>query len=153
MNTIKQKLLFFGILIFISPLVIGEFRISSITAPLIWILIPYLTYLLLATRKTLFRKILVVLFLITYALITFVFLFRFILCGHGSMHDKYVSRSNSNLKIIGRDFSCYGTMGDLVLYKQYTVSNNIKLEIYYKTFTEYKNINIDTSLWKPVTND
>ena len=74
------------------------------------------------------------------------------LCGYGPTEEKYLSRSNSDLKIVGRDFSCFGTTGDLVLYKQYSVSNNIKLETYYKTFVDYKNINVDTSLWKPIKN-
>lgn len=152
MRTIKQKLIFLVVLILVSPLVIWGLRISSVTYPLIWIFIPYLIYSLLKRHKSLLKKILLIIFLLVYGLFFSFFLLRFVLCGYGPTEEKYLSRSNSDLKIVGRDFSCFGTTDDLVLYKQYSVSNNIKLEIYYKTFVDYKNINVDTSLWKPIKN-
>ena len=66
------------------------------------------------------------------------------------MHDKYVNKKNSNIKLVGRDFSCYGTTGDLVLYKQITIIKRIKIEVYYKKYVDYKNIDIDTAIWRHI---
>jgi hypothetical protein len=150
MKTIKQKLIFLGVLIISSPLAIGNLRLNSFTYPAIWIFLPFLIYSLFPGRRSLPQKIALIVFTIFYSLIFFVFLLPFVLCGCGPTKDRYVSKENDNLKLVGRDFSCFGTTGDLVLYRQFSVSENIKLEIYYKTFVDYENINVDTAVWKPI---
>ena len=150
MKTIKQKLILFGILIISSPFVIGGLRLWSFTCPALLIFLPFLIYSFLPKIKPLLLKIILIISSILYALIFFVFFLRFLLCGYGAAQDEYVSRKNDNIKLVGRDFSCFETTGDLVLYKQFSISENIKLEIYYKTFADYKNINIDTTIWKPI---
>jgi hypothetical protein len=148
MKTIKQKLIFLGVLIIGSLFVIHGLRLSSFIYPIIWIFIPILIYSLFPKIKSLLTKIIFVTFLIVYGLIFSFFLLQFVLCGYGPTQDEYVNKGNANLKIVGRDFSCFGTTGDLVLYKQFSISNDIKVEIYYKTFVDYKDINIDTASWK-----
>ncbi len=93
---------------------------------------------------------LIVLTLIPYFFFTLIFILKFVFCGYSQKDYKYVDRKNDNIKLVGRDFSCYGTTGDLVLFKEFSISKNIKIEIPYKTFVDYKNIDIDTSIWKPI---
>lgn len=84
----------------------------------------------------------------TYILAGFYFLLQLMVCGYGPSKEQYASKKNSHFKIIGRDFSCYGTTGDLVLYKQFSISENIKLETYYQTWPDYQSMGIDTTKWK-----
>jgi hypothetical protein len=151
MKTIKQKLILFGALLVISPLVIGPLQLSRLIYPLIWIYLPFLMYSILGRFKPTLKIVLVILTGIIYGLTSLILFMRFILCGYGQTQDEYVNKTHENLKIIGRDFSCYGTTGDLVLYKQFSISKNIKLEFYYKTFVDYKNVTVDTAVWKRIS--
>src|SRR5690348_2486067 len=134
MKTIKQKLIFLGALIIISPLVIGDLRFRSFTYPAICIFLPFLIYSFFPKTKSLLQKIILIVFIVSYCVFFFMSLLGVLLCGNGPTQEKYVSKQNDHLKIVGHDFSCFGTTGDLVLYKQLSISDNIKLEIYYKTF-------------------
>jgi len=150
MKTIKPKLIFLGLLLIISTIVIGELRIRSLTMPILWVYFPFFIYSLLDKTKLKLLKSLILLFLTGYSLFALLAVFRFVMCGSGSSSDWYVNRANENLKIVGFDYSCLGTTGDLVLYKQFAVLKTIKFEIYYKTFEDFKNITIDTVKWKPI---
>lgn len=150
MKFLKHKLFSIILLILISPIVIGDFRFSSFIYPLLWIGIPIIIYSLLPTRKSILVKALLVLTIIPYYLYTIVFVLKFIFCGYSQKDYKYINRRNHNIKLVGRNFACYGTTEDLVLYKEFSISQNIKIEIPYKTFVDYKNINIDTSIWKHI---
>ena len=151
MKTIKKKLILLGVLLIISPLVIGPLQLSRLVYPLIWIYLPFLLYSILRKLKPTLKIVLVILTGIAYGLTSLVFLTSFVFCGYGQAQDEYVNKTNKNLKIVGRDYSCFGTTGDLVLYKQFCISKNIKLEFYYKTFVDYKNVTVDTTIWKRIT--
>jgi hypothetical protein len=148
--TTKQQLILLGLLLLCSTLVIGEYRIWYFTMPVFWICLPVFIYSLLRKTRKQIIVVLISLMLGGYGLFAIFSIFRFVMCGYRSPNDWYVSRTNENVKIVGSDFSCFGTTGDLVLYKQYSVTKNIKFEIYYRTFLDYKNIDIDKSAWKPV---
>ena len=151
MKTLKQKLIFLATLILTYPLVILGFRISSLSYILILVFVPFFIHSLLPKTKTLIIRIIFGVFIAAYGLFSFFSLLRFALCGYGPTNEKYVNRSNSNLKIVGRDFSCFGTTGDLVLYHQYSITAFLKAEIYYKTSKDYKeDIKVDTSIWRPL---
>lgn len=147
---LKNTLILIGLLILMSFLVIGKFRLSSIIYPLLWLGIPIFIYSLLPKKKSLILAILIVLIAIPYFGVTCFSILGQVLCGYSDMRYKYVNKKHSNIQIVGRDYSCYGTNNDLVLYKQFSLTDNIKFQIYYKTFVDYKNINVDTTLWKPI---
>lgn len=147
MKSIKQNLILFCSLLFFSPFIIYDFRLSTVLYPLMFIMLPILIYSLVTKKKSIFLIAFTAVLLICYVLLSIVILFRFVLCGYSQTKYAYVNRHNQNIKLVGRDYSCYGTMGDLVLYKQYSVSSNIKFEIYYKTFVNYENVEIDTTEW------
>ena len=147
---LKQKIILIGVLMLMSTLVIGGLRFSSFIYPLLWIGIPIFIYSLLPRKKSLMMATLITLIAIPYMLVTAFSMLRLVLCGYSQMEYKYVNKKNENFKIVGRDFSCYGTTDDLVLYIEYSISKNIKIEIYYKTFVDYEGINIDTTAWKHI---
>src|ERR1700753_309775 len=119
MKTTKQKLIVLGALLIISPLVIGPLQLSRFIYPLIWIYVPFLIYSNLGRVKPTLKIVLIILTGIIYGLASLVLFMRFILCGYGQSQIEYVHKTHTNLKIIGRDFSCFGTTGDLVLYRQF----------------------------------
>jgi len=133
-----------------SPLVINGFRLSSFIYPILWIGIPIFIYSLLARKNSILVSILLAIPLIPYFLFTLFYILQFIFCGYSERKYEYVNKKNENLKIVGRDFSCYGTSEDLVLYKEFSISKNIKIEMYYKKFVNYKNIDVDTTIWKHI---
>jgi hypothetical protein len=150
MKNLKFKLILLGTLLLTSFLVIGNFRFSSITYPALLIYIPFLSYTTLPFDKS--RLIQIFLAVIGFCCIILgcIFLLRFVLCGYGERQNEYVNRKNKNIKIVGRDFSCFGTTGDLVLYQEYSLTDNIKIEFYFKTFPDYKKVNVDTTKWKRI---
>lgn len=133
-----------------SFLVIGKFRLSSIIYPLLWVGIPVFSYLLLPKKKSVLLATLIVLLAIPYFAVTFFSMLRHVICGYSDMRYEYVNKKNNKVKLVGRDFSCYGTNNDLILYKEFSITENVKFQIYYKTFVDYKNIDIDTTVWKSV---
>lgn len=152
MGTLKQKLIFLGILIITYPLVIGDVIIRSFTYPVIVIFIPILVYSILLKYKpfSILIKSVIIIAGFVYGLFFLFFLLGFALCADGNTQDRYLNKENSNIKIVGHDFSCFGTTGDLVLYKQFSISKSIKLQVYYKTFVDYRDIKIDTAVWKRI---
>lgn len=74
----------------------------------------------------------------------------FVMCGYSQKKYEYVIKRYDNIKLVGRDYSWYGTTGDLVLYKEFSISRIIKIEIPYKTFIDYNDIDIDSTIWKPI---
>lgn len=147
---LKYKIVLIGVAILISPLVIGNFRFSIFTYPLLWIGFPFFIYSLLPKKRSVILSTLLALAAVSYFLVTSFFLLRLALCTNGQMEYKYVSKRNSSVKIVGRDFSCYGTSNDLILYKEFSISDDIKIQIHYKTFADYRNINIDTTIWQRI---
>ncbi len=155
MKLVKYKSILISVLLILilallSTLVIGNFRLSDLIYPILWIGIPILVYFLLQGKSPFSIGAFLGILVIPYVLGTFYFLMQFVFCGYGQMHDKYVNKKNSNIKLVGRDFSCYGTTGDLVLYKQITIIKRIKIEVYYKKYVDYKNIDIDTAIWRHI---
>jgi hypothetical protein len=150
MKYLKLKLILLGILILASFIVIGDFRISLITYPVLLVCIPFLIYKYLLICKIPGLEILFSIILICCLLYLTLSTLRFFMCGYGDRKDEYVNRKNKNIKIVGRDFSCFGTTGDLVLYKNYSLTDNIGFEIYYKTFPDYKNVKIDSAVWQRI---
>jgi predicted membrane protein len=147
---LKQQIILIALLILMSTLVIGNLRLSSFIYPLLWVGIPIFIYSLLLKKKSIVMIVLFVLIAIPYFLYTAAYILGFVFCGYSQMKYEYVNKKNSSIKIVGRDYSCYGTTEDLVLYKEYPILESIRIQIYYKTFVDYKNINIDTTIWKPV---
>ena len=150
MKYLKSKWTALGILILISPLVIGDFWLSSVTYPLLWIYLPMVIYTILPTKKSQLKRILITIFFISYISICIIPLLRIVMCGYGQSSYEYVSKTNPSIKLVGRTFGCYGTTEDLVLYKVYSISKYIKIETHYLTFTDHKNIIIDSSKWKKI---
>ncbi len=155
MKSVKGKSILISILVILilallSTVVIGNFRLSSIIYPALWIGIPILVYFLAQGNSPFSSFAFLGIIVLPYFFGGLFFLFQFGLCGYGQMQDEYVNKKNSRIKLVGRDYSCYGTMNDLVLYKQITITKNIKVEFYYKTYVDYKNIDVDTTLWKPI---
>jgi hypothetical protein len=150
MKYLKSKWTALGILIIMSPLVIGGFWLSSVTYPLLWIYAPIVIYQCLPTKKTRLQNTLVTIFFICYFFISLIPLLGVLMCGYRISNYEYVSKNNSNIKLVGRDFGCYGTTEDLVLYKEYSISQYIKIVTHYKTFIDYKNISVDSSLWRKI---
>jgi hypothetical protein len=148
-KTLKYKLLATAILIFLSTLVISGFRLRSIIYPLFWIGIPVFIYSIIPKKESGLKAVLIVCSSIFYILTGIGFLAS-LLCGSQQGQYRYIHKTNKNLKLIGRDYSCYGTTEDMVLYKEFSISKDIKLETHYKTFVDYKNINIDTTVWQRV---
>jgi hypothetical protein len=144
---LKYKIILIVLLFLISPLVISNFRFSSVIYPFLWISIPIFIYSLLPKKKPMLVTILMVLVLIPYLFTTLFSMLGIVMCGYSPKEYKYVSKQSDNIKLVGRDFSCYGTNEDLVLYKEFSISENIKIEIPYKTFVDYKNIDIDSTIW------
>ena len=149
-NSTLISILVILILALLSTVVIGDFRLSSIIYPALWIGIPILVYFLAQRRSQFSLFAFLGIIVLPYFLGVLFFLLQFGLCGYSQMQDEYVNRKNNRIKLVGRDYSCYGTLNDLVLYKQITITKNIKVEFYYKKYVDYKNIDIDTTLWKPV---
>jgi hypothetical protein len=148
MKYLKLKLILLVIFILASFMVIGDFRLDTITYPVIIIYIPFLMYKPLKNYGLLsiFYPIILLGCIVC-------FLFNgcgFFLCAYRDNGYEYVNKKNKNIKIVGRDYSCFMTTGDLVLYKRYSLTDNIGFEIYYKTFPDYKNITIDNAVWKRI---
>jgi hypothetical protein len=150
MKYLKSKWTVLVILLLTSPLAIGGFCLNSITYPLLWIYIPFVIYKILPNKKSRLKTILITISFICYIFICLLPILRFVMCGYGQSNYKYVSKKNPNVKLVGRDFGCYGTTEDLVLYKEYSISKYIKIETHYKTFIDYKNISIDSSEWRKI---
>ena len=148
MKGLKSTLAIIGLLIFMSFLVIGTFRFSSITYPALLVLVPIITFRVLRSDLSPIFKIVGSIAGIVCLFYLLIFLAQFVLCGYSVRQNEYVNRKNKKITIVGRDFSCFGTTGDLILYKHYSVAANIGLEFYYKTCPEYKNINIDSAIWQ-----
>ena len=152
MNFKKYKWVILLGLILTYPIVIGSFWLNSITYPLLLVYIPIFIYDFLPNKKPRLKIALTIIGFIIYIIITFIPLLRQLLCAYGRTSTEYVNKNNPNLKVIGRDFSCYGTTNDLVLYKQYTVLKYVNFEIYYKTTPEdYNTGPMDTTIWKKVS--
>ena len=150
MKYLKSKWTALGILILMSPMVIGDFWLSSITYPLLWIYVPIVIYTLLPKKNSRLKTIFTILFFISYIFICIIPLLRIVMCGYGQSSYEYVSKTNPSIKLVGRKFGCYGTTEDLVLYKVYSISKYIKIETHYKTFIDHKNIVVDSSQWKKI---
>jgi len=145
-----QRRLIISITVFLlSFVVIGDFHLDYILSPFVWILPIYVIYPWLTKHTTeLWKDTLPYVIIISLSAIVY-FGCRHILCGYGTASDWYVSTKNKNLKLVGRDFSCFGTTGDLVLYKQYQILPGFKLECHYKTFEDYK-VNLDSATWEKI---
>jgi len=147
-----QRRLNISIIVFLlSFVVIGDVHLDYILSPIVWILPIYVIYPWLTKHTTeLWKDTLPYVLIISFSAIAY-FGCRHILCGYGTASDWYVSTKNKYLKLIGRDFSCLGTSGDLILYKQYQILPGFKLEYHYQTFDDYK-INLDSTTWKKIRN-
>ena len=152
MKSLKLNLIILGSFVFMSLFVIGTFRFSSITYPAILIIIATSIYKFLQSNSPTITKVIAGAAGIVCLYYLAIFIFQFSLCGYGPRQDKYINIKHANLKIVGRDFSYFGTTGDLILYKHYSFSDKIGLELYYKTFPDYRNVHIDNTIWRPVTN-
>jgi hypothetical protein len=148
MTLIKRKLILLGALVLSSFLVIGNFRFISITYPALLIYVPVLIYTGLRFCRSLLIQVLLAVAGLCCLGLGAIFLFRFVLCGYGDKRTEYTSRKYTNIKLVGRDFSCFGTSGDLILYKEYSLAGNMGIEIYYTTFPDYRNVSVDTAIWK-----
>ncbi len=146
----KHKLIALGLLVILSPFVVYDFKLSKLTYPILWIGIPLFLYSLLPKKKPRILSVFVVLLGIVFFLNTAFSFLGFVFCGYSKSNFNYISTKNRNIKLVGRDYSCYGTTGDLVLYKEFSISKAIKIEVFYKKFRDYKNINIDTAIWKRI---
>jgi len=147
--SVKERLFLFMLLLGISFFVLGEIRLARFLNPLLWIFPLFITYPWLIKIRTLLFQALAALAVAAYLVILLLQLPRLFLCGYKQMGDFYTRKGNENIKLTGRDWSCYGTTGDLILYKQFTLSPHLKIEYYYKTCPDHK-VDIDTTEWDPV---
>jgi len=147
---LKNKLVIIVALIIVSPFVIGGFRLNTIIYPALLFGVPYTFRSVFWRKKPLIADILLILALTFYSFATLFMAMRFVLCGYGPKTYRYVHKTIPDLRIIGRDFSCLGTRADLVLYKEFSLNPQVKLEFYYKTLFEYNWEPIDTTVWKSV---
>jgi len=150
MKYLKLKLTLLGVLVLASLLVIGNIALRSITYPILSVYILFLAYNSLQVKGPLFVSRLLALFAVCYLGFFAISACRSVLCGYGERRTEYINRKNPNIKIVGRDFSCLGTTGDLILYKNYSLLAKVELEIYYKTFPDYKDVKVDTTIWKRI---
>jgi len=148
MKSLKLNLTIIGLLIFMSLFVIGTFRFSSITYPTLLIFIPISTFKLSRGDPSPAIKIVAGIAGLVCLFYLVIFIGQFVLCGYSVRQNEYINKEDDRIKIVGSDFSCFGTTGDLVLYKHYSIWNNIAIEFYYKTYPDYKNINIDNAIWR-----
>jgi hypothetical protein len=144
------KLILLGLMFVASFLVIGNFSLRTIAYPLLSIYLLFLAYNSLKVKSPLWLGNLLALLGFCYLLFTIFSGCGFVLCAYGQRQTEYINRKKPNITIVGRDYSCFGTTGDLVLYKTYSLSDNVALEIYYKTFPDYKNVDVDTTIWKRI---
>ena len=150
MRHIKFNLILLGILVLLSFLVTGNYTLSSITYPAILIYILILIYKALRFFKSTLMKVVLGFAGFVGLGVFAVFLLGLAACRYTDRQDEYVSRKNTKVKLVGRNYGCIETLDDLVLYKDYMLSDNIGIEIHYKTFTDYKNIDIDSTIWKRI---
>jgi hypothetical protein len=150
MKHLNLKLIIAGILLIASFFVIGEFRLRTVIYPVLLIYLVFLIYKVFSFVKSPVKKsVLGLLGIFILGVLAFLLL-HFMLCGYGERDDKYINKKNKNIKLTGRDFSCFGTAEDLILYKTYSITDYFAIELHFKTFPDYKNVIVDTTIWEKI---